>query len=98
MTPCSFETLAECRDAIDALDIRILQLLNDRTAIVERIGQIKQTLSMPVYEPKREDQVFSNVLSHNTGPLPPEAVKRVFERIIDEMRTVQKLKIQHEDA
>jgi chorismate mutase len=61
--------------------------------VVEEIGRIKQELRMPVYEPKREDQVFANVLSHNRGPLPPDAVKRIFERIIDEMRTVQKLKI-----
>lgn len=94
MTPCTFETLAECREAIDEIDVQLLQLLNRRTMIVERIGQIKQKLQMPVYEPKREDQVFANVLSRNTGPLPGEAVKRVFERIIDEMRNVQKLKIQ----
>jgi chorismate mutase len=75
------------------VDLKLLELLNQRTAVVEEIGRIKQELRMPVYEPKREDQVFANVLSHNRGPLPPDAVKRIFERIIDEMRTVQKLKI-----
>ena len=87
------DDLTRCRDIIDRLDIQLLELLNQRTAVVEEIGRIKQHLQMAVYEPKREDQVFSNVLSHNAGPLPPEAVKRIFERIIDEMRTVQKLKI-----
>ncbi len=96
MTHCSFNTLSECRDAIDLIDVRLLQLLNERTAIVERIGEIKQSLHMAVYEPKREDQVFHNVISHNGGPLPAEAVKRIFERIIDEMRTVQKIKIEGE--
>jgi chorismate mutase len=96
MTPCSFETLTECREAIDRIDLELLRLLNERTVIVERIGQIKQRLQMAVYEPKREDQVFSNVLSNNAGPLPADAVKRVFERIIDEMRNVQKLKIEGE--
>lgn len=97
MTDCSFTTLSECREAIDKIDLQLLQLLNERTTIVERIGQIKETLRMAVYEPKREDQVFSNVLSHNAGPLPPEALKRIFERVIDEMRTIQKLKIQREE-
>lgn len=87
------EDLARCRELIDRIDVRLLELLNERTAIVEEIGRIKQALQMAIYEPKREDQVFANVLSHNQGPLPPEAVKRVFERIIDEMRNVQKLKI-----
>jgi len=86
----SLEQLAECRKKIDALDLKLLELLNQRTAVVEEIGRIKQNLSMPIYEPRREDQVFANVLSHNAGPLSGEAVKRVFERIIDEMRNVQK--------
>jgi chorismate mutase-like protein len=85
--------LAECRDRIDELDRRILALLNERTLAVERIGRVKQLLAMPIYEPKREDEVFRNVTGHNRGPLPADAVRRVFERIIDEMRTVQKLRM-----
>jgi len=85
------EDLIHCRVQIDAIDIELLQLLNRRTEIVEEIGRIKESLAIGIYEPKREEQVFANVLSHNQGPLPPEAVKRIFERIIDEMRTVQKM-------
>ena len=92
------EDLARCRDSIDEVDLRLLELLNQRTAVVEEIGRIKQELRMPIYEPKREDQVFANVLSHNRGPLPHDAVRRIFERIIDEMRTVQKLKIVETDS
>lgn len=84
------EELAHWRTKIDDLDLRILDLLNQRTRIVEEIGRIKQEAAMAVYEPKREDQVFVNVTSNNPGPLPDDAVRRVFERIIDEMRNVQK--------
>ena len=45
---------------------------------------------MPVYEPKREDEVYRNITLSNRGPLPHDSLKRVFERIIDEMRTVQR--------
>lgn len=83
--------LSRCRERIDELDLQLLDLLNQRTTIVEEIGRIKQELHMGIYEPKREDQVFQNVLDHNRGPLPPDAVRRIFERIIDEMRTLQKL-------
>ncbi len=89
----SLGDLETCRLRIDEIDLRLLDLLNERTAIVEEIGRIKQELQLGIYEPKREEQVFSNVTRHNQGPLPHEAVKRIFERIIDEMRTVQKLKI-----
>ena len=82
--------LALHREGIDDVDRRILDLLNERTKIVEEIGRIKHEQQMAIYEPKREDQVFRNVTESNRGPLPPEAVKRIFERIIDEMRTVQR--------
>ena len=82
--------LAKCRDRIDVLDRRILELLNERTRIVEEIGRIKQHLSLPIYEPKREDEVYANVTGHNQGPLTADGVHRVFERIIDEMRNIQR--------
>jgi chorismate mutase-like protein len=89
--------LAECRTLIDAVDLKLLDLLNERTRIVEEIGQVKQNLTLPIYEPRREQQVFDNITTHNRGPLTNEAVKRVFERIIDEMRTIQqqRMKTKH---
>jgi len=93
MRAYTLEDLARCREQIDEVDRRLLDLLNERTAVVEEIGRIKQVLHLAIYEPKREDQVFRNVLTHNQGPLPPAAVQRIFERVIDEMRTVQKLKM-----
>jgi chorismate mutase-like protein len=89
----SIQRLAECRHQIDAIDLKLLALLNERTRIVEEIGRIKQDLSLPIYEPKREDEVFHNVTSNNPCPLSAEALKRVFERIIDEMRNIQREKM-----
>src|ERR1700681_2614505 len=86
--------LSDCRSRNGVVDRRIVALLNERTRIVEQIGRIKGQMQMPIYEPKREDQVFANVTESNPGPLAPEAVNRIFERIIDEMRVVQKLKME----
>ena len=82
--------LASCRERIDDVDRRLVALLNERTVVVERIGQIKKDSQMPVYEPKREDAVYANVSACNGGPLPNEAVQKIFERIIDEMRKIQR--------
>ncbi len=79
-----------CREKIDDVDLRLLDLLNERTSIVQEIGRIKNSSQLPVYEPRREDQVFANVTAHNNGPLPNDALRRIYERIIDEMRKVQK--------
>jgi chorismate mutase len=88
--------LADCRSRIDVVDRRLVALLNERTRIVEQIGRIKREMELPIYEPKREDEVFANALSSNPGPLPSEGVKRIFERIMDEMRVVQKKKMEEE--
>lgn len=84
------QLLDQYRSQIDEIDIEIIDLLNKRTRIVERIGAVKREASLPVYEPKREDMVFRNVIAHNKGPLSEAAARRLFERIIDEMRTLQR--------
>jgi chorismate mutase len=83
--------LEEFRVLIDDVDRRIVALLNERTRVVENIGRVKRQTSLPIYEPKREDQVFANISSTNRGPLTEEAVRRIFERIIDEMRMIQRV-------
>jgi chorismate mutase len=84
------QALAECRVQIDEIDRRLVALINERTRVVERIGAIKQNVSMPVYEPKREDAVYANITAANQGPIPNDSIRRVFERIMDEMRTLQR--------
>ena len=85
------EKLEEYRVLIDDVDRRIVALLNERTRVVENIGRVKRQTQMPIYEPKREDQVFANISASNRGPLTEEAVRRIFERIIDEMRMIQRV-------
>ena len=86
--------LSNCRGCIDNLDRRIVELLNQRAVVAAEIGEIKQAMAMPIYEPKREDVVFHNVKEANAGPLSGEAVHRIFERIIDEMRVVQRIRME----
>jgi chorismate mutase len=85
--------LDEFRVTIDEIDRRIVGLINERTRVVEEIGRVKREVQLPVYEPKREEQVFANISAANQGPVPTDAVRRIFERIIDEMRSIQRRKI-----
>ena len=87
------DRLEEFRVSIDEIDRRIVEMINERTRVVEEIGRVKREAKLPVYEPKREEQVFANITSANQGPIAPEAVRRIFERIIDEMRSIQRRKI-----
>lgn len=78
------------RRKIDLLDKLIVRLLNRRAKYADEIGKIKEKLGLEIYSPEREKQVFENVSHANPGPLTDEAVKRVYERIIDESRRLER--------
>ena len=79
-----------CRKRIDELDIEITALINERARMAREIGHVKKQFNMAVYAPKREEMVYANVFGHNAGPLANDAMRRVYERIIDEMRNLER--------
>lgn len=86
------------RERIDALDERIVALLNERAACALEIGEIKRTVGMAIYQPGREKAVLEHVRQVNAGPLDGDAVMRLFERIIDEARRLERVVQQAHDA
>lgn len=85
------------RDRIDILDRAMLQIMNERVKCAHAIGAIKKKLGMPVYVPSREEQVLRNVIAGNAGPLSDAAVRRLFERVIDETRSLERHKYQEDE-
>jgi chorismate mutase len=85
------------RDEIDRLDGELVKLLNLRAAQALEIGRIKRTLRMEIYQPSREEAVLRHVRGINPGPLDADAVARLFERIIDEARRLERVTAAQED-
>jgi chorismate mutase len=85
--------IEDWRKKIDELDRRLVALLSERAQAAVEIGRLKRDTNLPVYEPDRERIVFSNVQDANRGPLPGRDLVRIYERIIDVMRNVQKEEI-----
>ena len=79
------------RRRIDLIDGQLMSLLNSRSACAVEIGRIKRRLGLPVYSPEREAWILERVMRDNPGPLDPMAVRRVFERVIDESRRLERL-------
>ena len=79
------------RSRIDTIDEQLVRLLNSRSACAVEIGRLKRRLGLPVYSPEREAWILERVMRDNPGPLAPTAVRRVFERIIDESRRLERL-------
>ena len=90
--------LGEWRKKIDAIDRELVRLLNERARCVSEIGEIKRTGGLPIEASGREEKVFANVLSANQGPLEDDALRRVFERIVEEGRDLQRRLMQRDAA
>jgi len=84
------ERLAKFRDKIDRLDEQIVRLLNDRAICALQVGSLKNKADLETYQPKREIAVLQHVRDRNSGPLGDNAITRLFERIIDENRRLER--------
>ncbi len=90
-------TLDDLRNDIDRVDEVLVRMLNERARIACEIGQLKKQLGVEVYQPEREKQVLEHVRSVAAeGPLGADAIARLFERIIDEARGLERRTVQED--
>ena len=84
-------TLDELREDIDRVDEVLVRMLNERARIAVEIGRVKKEQGIEIYQPEREKQVLTHVRGiASEGPLGPDAIARLFERIIDEARRLER--------
>ena len=84
-------TLEDLRRDIDRVDEVLVRLLNERARCVCEVGRLKKELGVDIYQPDREKEVLAHVraVAHE-GPLGAEAIGRLFERVIDEARRLER--------
>ena len=87
----SDSAIDDLRQRIDWLDEQIVRLLNARAECALQVGHLTKRLGMDIYQPGREIEVLGNVQRLNTGPLDDGAIRRLFERVIDEARRLERL-------
>lgn len=85
-------TIDDIRIEIDRLDRELLDIFNRRAALALKIGEIKKELNLAIYDPSREKKIFERMRKDNPGPLDNEAIVRLFERVIDESRSLERLR------
>lgn len=85
-------TIEEIRLKINELDEQLLQIFNQRASLALQIGVLKKEKNIPIYDPKREKLIFERVQLNNPGPLDNEAIVRLFERVIDESRRLERIR------
>jgi chorismate mutase len=82
-------TIEDWRSKIDAIDKQVLELLSQRAKYALEVGKIKSDRNMQVFDPERERQIIEAILRENKGPLDDGALRRIFERVIDECRRIE---------
>jgi chorismate mutase/prephenate dehydratase len=75
-------SLEELRNKIDALDERLVELINQRAQIVVEVGKLKAADAAPIYAPDREKAVLDKIARRNKGPLPDKALAAVWREIM----------------
>ena len=89
--------LEDLRKNIDRVDEVLVRLLNERARCACEIGRLKKEQGVEIYQPDREKQVLDHVRGIAAeGPLGPDAIARLFERIIDEARRLERRVAQEE--
>jgi chorismate mutase len=90
MKPAAGDAIRPLRAHIDAVDARLVELLNERARWALAIGEVKAAAGWPLYEPAREAEILERVVRLGGGPLSGAALRRLFERIIDESRSLER--------
>ena len=88
--------IVEIRKRIDLLDDVLLRIFNERARLAFEIGRRNKEEGCPVYDPSREKWIFARMKGDNPGPLDDGAIVRLFERVVDESRRLERIKSQGE--
>ncbi len=82
--------LAQIRDRIDALDLRLVKLLNERLQQAARIGELKRSARGRIYVAEREAQVLRRVRQSNRGPLKDPALQAIYREVMSAALALEK--------
>lgn len=80
--PADSARLQELRRKIDAVDQRLVRLLNERASLVVEVGKAKRSEGTPIYAPHREAEVLRKVMASNKGPLSDRAMEGIYRELM----------------
>lgn len=86
-------SLEELRKRLDEINIQLLKWLNERAAVVEQIGQLKEKQGVRRYDPVRESEMLARLIEMNEGPFDDATIQHLFKEIFK-----ASLKLQKEDS
>ena len=87
--------LDELRERLDIIDEQIMSLLSERAKVVMKVADFKRHHNIPIYVPEREASLIERLRTINPGPLPGEAIDRIYRTVVEEMRKFESEGLAH---
>jgi chorismate mutase len=87
--PVSERVLRRLRRRIDVVDARLLHLLTQRAALALHVRRIKKREGWKLLDPVREQAILRRMITANSGPLTPQAVRAIYRTILTQMRRLE---------
>ena len=81
--------IRELRSRVDQVDRELIRILNERARIVQEIVAIKAERGLPLFDPKREEEIFRRVAEENEGPIYNSSMREIFELILHRIRDLE---------
>lgn len=77
----SNEQLEKLRTDLDEINLKILDLINERGRLVKEIGQVKIKQGVNRFDPVRERKMLDLIADKNQGPFETSTVQHLFKQI-----------------
>ncbi len=83
------EKLRELRERVDQVDRELIRALNERARVVQEIATLKAEAGIPIFDPKREEEILRRAVQLNEGPIYDSSMRDIFELILHRIRDLE---------
>ena len=79
----------ELRERVDEVDLELIRALSERAQIVQELAAIKAEAGIPIFDPKREEEILRRAVDQNPGPIYDSSMREIFEFILHRIRDLE---------
>lgn len=83
------ERVREIRERIDAVDRDLVRALNERARLVQEIAAMKAEAGVPIFDPRREEEILKKAAEYNEGPIYDSSMREIFALILHRIRDLE---------
>ncbi len=83
------DRVEQLRTRVDEVDRELVRILNERAQIVQELGAIKSEAGVPLFDPRREEEILRKVAEENPGPIYDSSMRDIFELILHRIRDLE---------